>query len=167
MGMNTMFSGKADFSGIMEGEKLAVSEAIQKTFMDVNEEGTEAAAATGKFFFFFFFSHPFTLNLSFAFLLAASLISLEHLMFSGFCAWLEGIASAQMKKQFHIIQKFATTLINQLNRVIHPTYTICFLPLRPHFSDWWVHTRVTSTQFCRFSQIYSLLLLGFVRWIRS
>lgn len=39
---------KADFSGMIEGEDLCVSAAIQKTFMDVNEEGTEAAAATGK-----------------------------------------------------------------------------------------------------------------------
>jgi len=44
MGMTKMFSG-ADFS-LMSDEPLEVSDAVQKTFMDVNEEGTEAAAAT-------------------------------------------------------------------------------------------------------------------------
>lgn len=52
MGLTTMFDpNAADFSGMIEGtEELFVSDAIQKTFMDVNEEGTEAAAATGKHF---------------------------------------------------------------------------------------------------------------------
>lgn len=47
MGIKKMFSDQADLTGMVEGESLAVSDAIQKTFMDVNEEGTEAAAATG------------------------------------------------------------------------------------------------------------------------
>lgn len=49
MGIRQMFSNEADLSGMIQGnEPLSVSNAIQKTFMDVNEEGTEAAAATGK-----------------------------------------------------------------------------------------------------------------------
>jgi serpin B len=46
MGMPTAFSDTADFSG-MDGRKdLVISEVIHKAYVDVNEEGTEAAAAT-------------------------------------------------------------------------------------------------------------------------
>ncbi|MBI3301776.1 MAG: serpin family protein [Deltaproteobacteria bacterium] len=47
MGMPLAFSEAADFSGMSEETGLDLSAVIHKAYVDVNEEGTEAAAATG------------------------------------------------------------------------------------------------------------------------
>ena len=48
MGMPDAFSAdRADFSRMTEQEKLFIGMVVHKAYVDVNEEGTEAAAATG------------------------------------------------------------------------------------------------------------------------
>ncbi|NWH33284.1 SPB10 protein, partial [Chloropsis hardwickii] len=46
MGMQSAFSGNADFSGMTEKEKVMISKVFHKSFVAVDEKGTEAAAAT-------------------------------------------------------------------------------------------------------------------------
>jgi serpin B len=47
MGMTDAFSDRADFSGMTGNRELFLSAVIHQAYVDVNEEGTEAAAATG------------------------------------------------------------------------------------------------------------------------
>ncbi len=46
MGMITPFSAAADFTGISRGGGLSISNVIHKTYISVDEKGTEAAAVT-------------------------------------------------------------------------------------------------------------------------
>ncbi len=46
MGMPTAFTDQADFSGMDGTKNLSIGTVIHQAFADVNEEGTEAAAAT-------------------------------------------------------------------------------------------------------------------------
>jgi serpin B len=46
MGMSLAFTSDADFSGMRAEKDIFISDVVHKTFIDINEEGTEAAAAT-------------------------------------------------------------------------------------------------------------------------
>lgn len=49
MNMGEIFSDHAELTGLLaNNESLKVSKAIHKAIIEVNEEGSEAAAATGK-----------------------------------------------------------------------------------------------------------------------
>jgi serpin B len=50
LGVRTAFTDAADFSGITENEQLSIKNVVHKAFIDVGEEGTEAAAATAMVF---------------------------------------------------------------------------------------------------------------------
>jgi serpin B len=47
MGMKAAFTGQADFSGMLTTEPLSIGKVVHKAFVEANEEGTTAAAATG------------------------------------------------------------------------------------------------------------------------
>ena len=47
MGMPSAFGAGADFSGMTGRRDLFISNVVHEAFVQVNEEGTEAAAATG------------------------------------------------------------------------------------------------------------------------
>jgi len=50
LGVTEAFTSRADFSGITEAERLLINAVAHKAYVDVDEQGTEAAAATAVVF---------------------------------------------------------------------------------------------------------------------
>lgn len=48
MGITEIFENTADLPGILKGPPVKVNKIVQKSYIEVNEEGSEAAATTGK-----------------------------------------------------------------------------------------------------------------------
>jgi len=70
MGMDVAFTDQADFSGILQGGGLMISDVKHKTFVGVNEEGTEAAAVTSVEIVFTSIGENIYLNKPFLFAIA-------------------------------------------------------------------------------------------------
>ncbi|NP_001089150.1 serpin family I member 1 L homeolog precursor [Xenopus laevis] len=47
LGITKIFSGEADLSAISDSKDLFVAKAVHKSFLEINEEGSEAAASSG------------------------------------------------------------------------------------------------------------------------
>ncbi|XP_048218347.1 kallistatin [Perognathus longimembris pacificus] len=84
LGFKDIFSQQANFSGITRQRKLHVSKSFHKAMLDVNEDGTEAAAATGFSIVFLSASlSPPVLRFNRPFLMAIFSSSTESILFLG------------------------------------------------------------------------------------
>jgi serpin B len=82
MGLEVAFTDQADFSGISPVD-LLISDVIHKTYIDVNEEGTEAAAVTAVVFETTSIGPPSYIRLDRPFLFAITENSSKSILFIG------------------------------------------------------------------------------------
>jgi serpin B len=83
MGMVDAFSGEANFSGMTSDKSLLISKVIHSAFIDVNEKGTEAAAATVVVVSRNGGNHTITIKLDHPFIFMIKDNATEQLLFMG------------------------------------------------------------------------------------
>ncbi|XP_036955321.1 alpha-1-antitrypsin-like protein CM55-ST isoform X2 [Acanthopagrus latus] len=83
MGMTDMFGDRADLSGILEGQKLAVSEVVHQATLDVDEAGATAAAATGIGIMLLSYRHVPVLKFNRPFMVIITEHNTENILFMG------------------------------------------------------------------------------------
>ncbi|XP_056099246.1 leukocyte elastase inhibitor-like isoform X3 [Rhinichthys klamathensis goyatoka] len=88
MGMEDVFDmQKVNLSGMSSNKDLVVSKVIHKAFVEVNEEGTEAAAATGAIMMFLCYIEPQVFNADHPFLFFIRHNPTKSILFYGrFCS---------------------------------------------------------------------------------
>lgn len=62
LGFKEIFTNRANLLGISDQVGLKVGRVVQKAFIELDEDGSEAAAATGELVFLFFFKFKFDLG---------------------------------------------------------------------------------------------------------
>ncbi|KFV51636.1 Serpin B10, partial [Tyto alba] len=77
---------QADFSGMSRGPGLFLSKAIHKSFVEVNEEGTEAAAATGVTIIPLCLHIPYKFRIDHPFLFLIKHNPSKNILFFGWCS---------------------------------------------------------------------------------
>ncbi|MEE6465207.1 hypothetical protein FKM82_006487 [Ascaphus truei] len=83
MGMSDVFSANANLSGISTQNPLQLSTVIHKSYVEVNEEGTEAAAATGGAFVTTSLEHPILFDANHPFLYCIKHNDTQTILFYG------------------------------------------------------------------------------------
>ncbi|XP_010834569.1 PREDICTED: serpin A3-7-like [Bison bison bison] len=83
LGIKKIFTSDADFSGITDDHKLAVSQVVHKAVLDVGEEGTEGAAVTAVIMFTSLPLHTLTVSFNRPFLLSIFCKETQSIIFLG------------------------------------------------------------------------------------
>uniref|UniRef100_A0A8C3X1G1 Serpin domain-containing protein n=1 Tax=Catagonus wagneri TaxID=51154 RepID=A0A8C3X1G1_9CETA len=83
LGIRKIFTHEADLSGVTGDQKLGVSKVIHKAVIDVGEEGTEAAAATGIAVLTSALHSPFIVSFDRPFLFAVTSKDTQSILFLG------------------------------------------------------------------------------------
>uniref|UniRef100_A0A4W2E4S9 Serpin domain-containing protein n=1 Tax=Bos indicus x Bos taurus TaxID=30522 RepID=A0A4W2E4S9_BOBOX len=83
LGIKKIFTSDADFSGITNDHKLAVSQVIHKAVLDVGEEGTEGAAVTAVIMFTSLPLHALNISFNRPFLLSIFCKETQSIIFLG------------------------------------------------------------------------------------